>query len=130
MGDGLLFYGKAVRYIYGKRDKRMIYLLNQTDAQAVYVPKNGGVPDGDLAFKAKSTMELATEVDAEVLNLGISDLYVNIAVTLPEGVPNGEYEYSLTAGGILVSSGLLVIGDTTSPDQYNHTITYEQFEAE
>lgn len=108
----------------------MIYLQNTTDSQVLFVPKNGAVPSGDLVFKAKSTIDLAVEVNQGVIDLQTSNLYFRIAVTLPDGLPDGEYEYSILAGETLVASGLLVIGENSHPSEYNKEIQYEQYETE
>ena len=107
----------------------MIYLHNTSEAQVVFIPRNGVTPEGDLVFKAKSTIDL-TDFSQVVTYLQTSDLYYNLAVTLPADLPDGEYEYTLAAGDITLSSGLLVIGENFSPSEYNKTITYEQYETE
>ena len=108
----------------------MIYLQNTTESQVMFIPRNRVTPQGDLVFKAKSTIDLEVEINQVVTDLQTSDLYFNLAVTLNPGLPDGEYEYSLSAGGILVSSGLLVIGENSRPSEYNKDITYEQYETE
>ena len=108
----------------------MIYLQNKTESQVMFVPKNGAVPSGDLVFKAKSTIDLVEEISQVVTDLRTSDLFFNLAVTLPAGLPNGEYEYTLMVGDIILSSGLLVIGENFSPSEYNKEIEYEQYETE
>ena len=108
----------------------MIYLQNTTEAQAVFVPKNGTPVTGNLLFKAKSTIDLVVEVSQAVTDLQTSDLYFNIAVTLPAGLPDGEYEYTFLAGDVPVSTGLLVIGENSHPTEYNKEIQYEQYETE
>lgn len=108
----------------------MIYLQNKTDSQVLFVPKNGAVPSGDLVFKAKSTIDLAVEVNQAVTDLQSSDLYFDLAIALPAGLPDGEYEYSLQAGDEILSSGLLVIGENSHPSEYNKEIQYEQYETE
>ena len=123
-----MFYEKGRMYIYGKNEE-MLYLQNTEEAQVLYVPRNGRIPEGDLVFKAKSTIDLETEIDLQVANLDISLIYMHLAVTVPQGCPNGEYEYTVSAGEEVVSTGLLIIGENFLPDQYNHTITYEQYEA-
>lgn len=109
----------------------MIYLQNTTESQVMFIPRsNGDTPQGDLVFKAKSTIDLEEEINQVVTDLQTSGLYYNLAVTLPAGLPDGEYEYSLSAGEILVSSGLLVIGENFRPSEYNKEVTYEQYESE
>ena len=106
----------------------MIYLQNISDSQVLFVPKSKETPAGDLVFRAKSTIDLETEINQVVIDLGTSDLYYNLAVTLPPKLPNGEYEYTLAVGEELMSSGLLVIGENSTASQYNKEITYEQYE--
>lgn len=107
----------------------MIYLHNTSEAQVIFIPRNGVTPEGDLVFKAKSTIDL-TDFSQVVTDLQTSDLYYNLAVTLPADLPDGEYDYSLAVGDTILSSGLLVIGENFSPSEYNKTITYEQYETE
>lgn len=108
----------------------MIYLQNITKSQVMFIPRNGVTPQGDLVFKAKSTIDLEVEINQVVTDLQTSDLYFNLAISLPTDLPNGEYEYTLAVGEILVSSGLLVIGENSKPSEYNKVITYEQYETE
>ena len=97
----------------------------------VYVPRNdGSMPNGDLVFKARNTINLDVEIDMYVADLQVSDLYFYLAVILPEDVTEGEYEYELKFEDTLLSSGLLVVGDYTKPDQYEKDVTYEQYETE
>lgn len=108
----------------------MIYLQNTTESQVMFIPRSDAVPQGDLVFKAKSTIDLEVEINQVVTDLQTSDLYFNLAVTLNAGLPDGEYEYSLSAGETLLSSGLLVIGDNSRPSEYNKDIKYEQYRSE
>ena len=108
----------------------MIYLDNTSESQVMYVPKNGTIPDGDLVFKAKSTIDLVVEINEVVTDLRTSDLYFNLAIALPEGLPDGEYEYTLSCGDAILSTGLLVLGGLSHPSEYNKEIEYEQYEAE
>lgn len=108
----------------------MIYLQNTTDPQVVFVPRNVETPEGSIVFRAKSTIDLAVEVDMVVTDLRTSDLYYNIAVALPEGIPDGEYEYTLSVGDNILSSGMMMVGEASDPSEYNKDITYEQYETE
>ena len=105
-------------------------MQNTEEAQVLFVPRNGEIPEGDLVFKALSTIDRKTEIDIQVVNLDVSRLYLHLAVTVPEGCPTGEYEYTVSAAGETLSTGLLVIGEYSRPDEYNHEIEYEQYEAE
>ena len=108
----------------------MIYLQNISEAQVALIPRNGVEPLGDLVFKAKSTIDLAIEINQGVIDLGTSEQYYNIAIELPEGIPTGEYEYTLYGGDQALSTGLLVVGEYARESEYNKEITYEQYETE
>jgi hypothetical protein len=85
---------------------------------------------GDLVFKAVSTIDLDEKVNQAVTDLQTSEMYFNIAVSLPGDVPDGEYAYSICMGDSVLSSGLLVIGENTYPSEYDKDITYEQYSSE
>lgn len=112
----------------------MLYIANTTEAQAVFVPRNyeGEAPE-DLAFSLRSTLDHTRPVDCGVLDLQVSALYYDVAFTLPGGVADGEYQYELTGGGQLLSTGLLYVGAQergTAPagtKQFNENITFKQF---
>lgn len=109
----------------------MIYLNNTTEAQVVYVPRDSDLPVGDtVRFTAKSTVDLDTPISALVIDLEMHRIFYNIALSLPEGVAPGEYQYELTAGDEVVSTGLLIIRDAGSPaEEYNKPIEYEQYQS-
>jgi hypothetical protein len=123
-----LLYRNEAFYIY--RKKEMVYLHNTTDPQVFFVPRSGAVPQGDMRLKAKSTIDLDTEINEGVTDLQTSDLYFNLAISLHEGIPDGEYEYTLYAGDIVLSTGLMMVGGFSHPEQYEKEITYEQYETE
>lgn len=108
----------------------MIYLQNIPTAQAVFIPKNGPIPSGELTFKAFSTIDREIEIDAQVIDVSQAGLYLHLAVAIQGDIPNGEYEYTLTGDGDILSTGLLIVGEGFGPDQYEKVITYEQYEAE
>lgn len=132
-GCGAHFYNPTVSYISSKTQKDMIYLENKTDAQAVFIPRNGDTPRGDITLTARSTVDLTTPVAVVVLDLNISQLYYNVALCLPEGIADGEYRYELAAGGEILSEGLLVIGAQPRGEapagvqQYVKETTYKQY---
>lgn len=107
----------------------MIYLKNINDAQIAMIPKNGEIVTGDLSLVVKDTVDL-NETTLSVTDLNTSGLYYNLAVVLPDDLADGEYEYKLMKGEIMVSCGLLYIGELDSPSQYDNNITYKQYESE
>ena len=107
----------------------MIYLKNISDAQILMVPRNGGIVTGEMTLVMRNTTDLQ-ETTLSVTDLNTSGLYFNLAVALPGGLADGEYQYSLKDGNIQVSCGLLYVGDLQSPSQHETTITYKQYESE
>ena len=107
----------------------MIYLKNISDAQILMIPRNGEIVTGEMSLVMRNTTD-QQETTLSVTDLNTSGLYFNIAVVLPGGLADGEYQYSLKDGNIQVSCGLLYIGDLQSPSQHKTTITYKQYESE
>ena len=107
----------------------MIYLKNISDAQILMIPRNGGIVTGEMTLLMRNTTDLQ-ETTLSVTDLNTSGLYFNLAVALPGGLADGEYQYSLKNGNIQVSCGLLYVGDLQSPSQHETTITYKQYESE
>ena len=107
----------------------MIYLKNISDAQILMIPRNGGLVTGEMTLVMRNTTDLQ-ETTLSVTDLNTSGLYFNLAVALPGGLADGEYQYSLKDGNIQVSCGLLYVGDLQSPSQHETTITYKQYESE
>ena len=107
----------------------MIYLKNISDAQILMIPRNGGIVTGEMSLVMRNTTDLQ-ETTLSVTDLNTSGLYFDLAVSLPGGLADGEYQYSLKNGNIQVSCGLLYVGDLQSPSQHETTITYKQYESE
>lgn len=118
----------------------MVYLQNITESQPLAIPRPCRIPIGDLTFQARSTVDLNVVMDVQVLDLRLSDLYIFLAVSVPEGCPNGEYQYTLSAGDETVTTGLMIlcqegegfsiVGDGEyDREEYNKKTTYEQYES-
>ena len=107
----------------------MIYLKNISDAQILMIPRNGGIVTGEMSLVMRNTTD-QQETTLSMTDLNTSGLYFNLAVALPGGLADGEYQYSLKDGNIQVSCGLLYVGDMQSPSQHETTITYKQYESE
>lgn len=103
--------------------------MNISDAQILMIPKNGGIVTGEMSLVLRNTTD-QQETTLSVTDLNTSGLYFNLAVALPEGIADGEYQYTLKNGNIQLSCGLLYIGDLQSASQYERTITYQQYESE
>ena len=103
----------------------MIYLKNISTSQEVFIPKCSDA-NGVLTLVLKNTVDLvAFEQDVEDANT--SELYFKVNIELPTDIASGEYEYSLMDDAGVISTGLLVVGESFSPTEYNKTIQYEQY---
>ena len=103
----------------------MIYLKNISTPQMVFIPKSRET-EGSLVFSIKSTINLSVSVESRVVDLQ-SVLFIQFSIELPADIATGEYEYSLTDDAGVVSTGLLVIEDTSVVNEYNLSVQYEQY---
>ena len=133
MGGALLLRKEAPVYF----KKKMLYIVNTHDAQAVFIPRNyDGDAPADLSLQLRSTVDLTTPLTCGVLDLAVSLLYYNVAFVLPEDIADGEYRYELTGGGQTLSSGLAYIGARPRGEapagttQWGENITYKQYDGE
>lgn len=108
----------------------MVYLNNTQEAQTIFIPKVFTGATGNLSLHLRNTIDLDVVID-DVIDIQTSDLYFNLSISLPVGMVDGEYEYSLSDNGEILSTGILVIGEMTAQtEQYNKSIQYEQYSTE
>lgn len=105
----------------------MVYLKNKTTPQVLKLPKD--IPSGRIL-----TFSLMDTIDHEVFTQllqesGDTTLYHSFFVTLPEGLPDGEYRYDLKEGNESISTGLMFIGSQDSFEQNEIETTYKQYES-
>ena len=120
------FQKRGFAYITEKK-QQMVYLLNQPGPQAVLIPKPCNIA-GSLTMTLRSTVNLSRTFDAPVLDIAVSSLYYYVAVTIPDGMQPGEYEYVLKAGMEVAATGIAIMRDATQTVQYEKPIEYEQYE--
>lgn len=134
----------------------MIYLQNTTEVQRIRIPADGTKRTGDLALSLVNVINRGEAVQSifdpriylvdangnyvhdqegnQVIVVGPEDrtrLYYVVDVELPGGMPNGEYEYTVTAGGERVSIGLAYVGEFAADVQeYIKPVEYEQYRNE
>lgn len=106
-----------------KREK-MIYLKNISKQQEVFIPK-GVETRGALVLRLHNTINQSV-IRMDVTDSRDSDLYYIISLQLPADMQSGEYEYSLLDDAGVVSTGLLIVRESSSPIEYNNVIQYEQ----
>lgn len=103
-----------------------MYLRKTSDAQSVFIPKDRDVV-GNLFLQAKSMIG-QTPFTEETLDVNTSARYHRISVRLGENVQSGEYEYTLSDEKGVLSTGILIIGDSIRATEYNKPIEYRQYE--
>lgn len=108
------------------KSREMIYLKNISTSQIIFIPR-GREANGELVLSLKSTINQSA-ILLDVVDSAISDLYFRVSVMLPADMPTGEYEYVLTDEMGELSTGLLVVGELSSPKEYKKVIQYEQCE--
>lgn len=108
----------------------MIIIKNNTESQVVYIEKAEvfDVSAGTLTLKNNTDKR---EYAFEVADDCSSRLFYKVDITLPEGINDGEYTFSLSSDGHVASVGLVQIGDYV-PEKHQYTTTennhYKQYE--
>ena len=109
----------------------MIYIINTTNPQVVYVPASEKKVEGTLTFILRSTVNRKQTLSVSVAQEGMSDIYYKFTLTLSNTMQDGEYEFELKKGTTLLDSGLAMVGTSSTPITDNNTvIEYEQYESE
>lgn len=106
----------------------MVYLENTTEAQPLFIPRSRAEVVGSLALTLRSTVGLEIVVDAEAIDLDTTPLYYRVAVALPDGIAEGEYEYTLADDTGALATGIAYIGELADPTETDTEIRYEQTE--
>lgn len=84
-----------------------------------------------MKLTIKNTTDLNAILDTEVTDKGTSARFYTFDITLPEGIPDGEYEYTLQDDGLVLSTGIIKIqGKGGTDKQFNKEIAYKQYETE
>lgn len=105
----------------------MLYLKNTTEEQLVHIPKTINNRDvWEVVMRLRNTIS-SEDFSIAAVVCNESALYYTLQISLVEGIPSGEYEYSLSNEIGELSTGLLVVGDMESFVEYSNEITYEQY---
>ena len=84
-----------------------------------------------MTLTIKNTIDLNVILDTEVTDKGTSARFYTFDISLPEGVPDGEYEYTLKDGDTILSTGIINIrGRAENDTQYEKEIQYTQYKPE
>lgn len=108
----------------------MIYLKNTTVRQMVRVPLTGlENNEMDFVLAIWSTTENHDVYRMAWEDSAVIDGYALGLVTLPAGLPDGEYEYRLSEGTRMLSGGVAQIGDykAVPVQKGNTTIEFKQY---
>ena len=131
----------------------MIYLKQTTESQVVRIPASAPKAGGVVTLEMVNTIDRGPALvfdfdqavylvdsegafvhDADDLQVAVyatgdtSRLYYVVNVVLPEDVTPGEYEYTASAGGEVVSCGLAIVGEPKAAvKEYDKLTQYEQY---
>lgn len=108
----------------------MIYIKHKSGKQGLRVPVSGlGEGNGTPSFRLRSTTGNRDVYDAAWEDEVAEVDYRRGTVSLPSGLPVGEYEYELSLDGQTLGRGVAQVGDYRAvPVQAsNETITFNQY---
>ena len=108
----------------------MIYLINTTDIQTLFIPLNGADVPETPTLELRNTTDHQRESVELSVHPATSDYhntYLIANINLPDGLADGEFEYSLMSEGLVLSNGLLMIGEAKETEQFDKSIQYEQY---
>ena len=82
-----------------------------------------------MRLTIKNTTDLNSILDTEVTDKGTCARFYTFDISLTDGIPDGEYEYTLQDDGLVLSTGIIKIqGKGELDKQFNKDISYEQYE--
>jgi len=125
-----LLYDFPRIYISKKDNPAMQYVNISERAAVLYFPHGGNCCDGPLALSVRNTTD-GRELDIPVAAVSAAGYLVRIEADVPEGLTAGEWQYTLSSGGSVVSAGLIVAGDGRDGDatvEYENEINVIQYE--
>lgn len=85
-----------------------------------------------MILTIKSTIDLKVILQEDVTDKQTSAGYYTFDITLPDGIPDGEYEYTLRDGDDILSNGVMTIRgkNGVAKEQYDKETEYEQYTSE
>ena len=111
----------------------MLNLTSPDLVQVIYIPSNGNAPaaGSELSLSARSTHDESPVLAFILQEWEIVGDFVKACVEKPEGMHDGEWEYTLAdSEGAVLSRGLMQVGampaDCTTI-QYNNETSYKQY---
>lgn len=104
----------------------MLYLTLDNIQQA-YVPRNGFTAQ-PVNLEAVSTSDRGIGVSLVLKEAVISGAFFLVTLGLPEGIHEGEWEWTLTlSDGNSITGLMMVTASKADAAQYTHEIQYKQY---
>jgi hypothetical protein len=111
----------------------MVNITSQDRVLVLYIPSNGNTPatGAQLGLIVRSTHDNGPLMAFTFHGWEVSGAFIKVCVERPEGLHEGEWEYTLRdADGPVLSQGLMMVGtmpaDAASV-QYNREIEYKEY---
>lgn len=110
----------------------MINIATEDLVLVLYIPHNGHIlpDDAGMVLAARSTHDLGESLVFTMQGWEVSGDYVKACVERPEGLHEGEWEYTLAADGAVISNGLMQVGQMPGEAavvQYNKEVEYKEY---
>lgn len=109
----------------------MNYAPITTDPADIRLPRTLAGTPADPVLTLVCTAD-RQHYDIPVAEFSVDGQYYAMRADFSEVKTPGEYEYRLTADGLLLASGIIRFGDAPNPstESYEITPTYEQYTAD
>lgn len=114
---------RALSHIF----RQMIYVDNPSTNVRILIPRTLAATLSSPALEIVGTADRQRH-DVPVLDHDNGVLYYALRVNL-SGIPDGEYEYTLSAGTTALATGIMRLGAVPAdpPVEYAKTAVYEQY---
>ena len=111
----------------------MVNITSQDRVLVLYIPSNGIIPNSETELRliVRSTHDNGPRLVFIFQGWEVSGAFIKVCVERPEGLHEGEWEYTLQdSKGVIFSRGLMMVGampaDAASV-QYNREIDYKEY---
>lgn len=111
----------------------MVNITSPDRVQVLYIPSNGNTPATGvvLGLVVRSTHDNGPLLSFTFQGWEVSGTFIKVCVETPEGLHEGEWEYTLQdAEGLVFSQGLMMVGAMPADAgavQYNREIEYKEY---
>ena len=111
----------------------MVNITSQDRVQVLYIPSNGNTPatGAQLGLMVRSTHDNGPLLAFTFQGWEVSGAFIKVCVERPEGLHEGEWEYTLQdSEGVIFSRGLMMVGAMPADAgavQYNREIDYKEY---